>query len=93
MKYFILTYITVTDYIERRAPFREIHLSLATEFEQMGVLIMAGALNPADKAILVFHCDDESFVEDFVSRDPYVKNGLITSWEIRKWDVVVCSKV
>lgn len=62
---------------------------MATEFQQMGVLIMVGALNPADKAVLIFQCDDESFVEDFVPRDPYVKNGLVTSWEIREWAVVV----
>ncbi len=89
MKYFILTYTTVEDYIERRMPFRDVHLGLAAEFQQMGVLIMAGALNPADKAVLVFQCDDESLVEEFVSRDPYIKNGLVTSWEIREWKVVV----
>jgi len=27
--------------------------------------------------------------EDFVKRDPYVSNGLITEWTIREWNVVI----
>ena len=27
--------------------------------------------------------------EDFVKNDPYVKNGLITEWEVRPWIVVI----
>ena len=75
---------------ERRAPFREAHLTLAREMHERGVLLMAGALvEPLDGAILVFSTDDRSTVEDFVTRDPYVREGLVTSWRIRLWNVVV----
>lgn len=89
MKYYLLTYFPVEDYVERRAEFREAHLRLAEEFRKKGLLIMAGALHPADRAVLVFRCPDESEVERFVRMDPYVENGLIVSWELREWKVVV----
>ncbi len=28
-------------------------------------------------------------VEDFVRRDPYVANGVVTRWRIRPWTVAV----
>ncbi|MDQ3905417.1 MAG: YciI-like protein [Actinomycetota bacterium] len=88
--YSLLLYDYVDNIEERRAPFREAHLTLAREMHERGVLLMAGALvEPLDGAILVFSTDDRSTVEDFVTRDPYVREGLVTSWRIRLWNVVV----
>ena len=28
-------------------------------------------------------------IEEFIQRDPYVRNGLIASWQIRRWITVV----
>jgi uncharacterized protein len=88
--YSLLLYNYVDNIEERRAPFREAHLALAREMHERGILLMAGALvEPLDGAILVFSTDDRSAVEDFVAQDPYVREGLVTSWRIRLWNVVV----
>ena len=51
---------------------------------------MAGALaDPADQAVLVFVGDDASPAEAFASADPYVREGLVRSWEVRPWTVVI----
>lgn len=90
MNYYALIYYLVDDYISRRAQFRDTHLKLAREANNRGELILAGAFSePTDKALLVFHVPDKSEIEDFVTNDPYVKNGLVTKWEIRKWTVVI----
>lgn len=87
--YYILFYRTVENYFERRKPFREEHLGLIREFLNDGRLFMAGALaEPADGAVLIFRGDNPQAAHDFVSRDPYVKNGLITEWSVRPWMVV-----
>jgi uncharacterized protein YciI len=87
--YYILFYKTVGNYIERRAPFRSIHLDLVSEYHEAGSLVMAGALaDPPDGAVLIFKGDTPSAANEFVSRDPYVKNGLITEWSVRPWNVV-----
>ncbi len=88
--YFILFYKTISNYIERRAPFRDEHLRLAREARERGDLVMAGALaDPPDGAVLVFKGDSPKAAEEFAKNDPYVKNGLITEWHVRHWTVVV----
>jgi len=90
MGYYLLEYAVIGDYVARRAAFREAHLALAREAHRRGDLILAGALaEPADRAVLVWRTEDRSVVERFVHSDPYVRNGLVTSWTIRSWTVVV----
>ena len=93
MNYYALIYYLVDDYISRRAEFREEHLKLANKADKRGELILAGAFSePADKALLIFRADEKSVIEKFVENDPYVKNGLVTKWEIRLWTVVIEKK-
>jgi uncharacterized protein YciI len=88
--HFLLFYDYVPDILERRTPFREAHLTLAREALLRGELLMAGALTePVDGALLLFRGEDRSLVERFVSRDPYVANGLVTRWRIRPWTLAV----
>lgn len=88
--HYILFYQTVENYVERRIPFREEHLSLAQKAFQKGSLILGGALaDPADGAVLVFKGDSPKVAEEFAQNDPYVKNGLITQWHVRPWTVVI----
>jgi uncharacterized protein YciI len=88
--YYILFYDVVDDYVNRRAPFREVHLNHAKQAHQQGHLVMAGAFaNPADGAALVFRADDRSVIEDFARNDPYVQNELVKEWRIREWTVVI----
>ena len=90
MAYYLLEYALIDDYVARRAAFREEHLALAREAHRRGHLILAGALaEPVDRAALVWRTDDRSVVERFVDGDPYVRNGLVTSWAIRPWTVVI----
>lgn len=90
MNYYLLFYKTIENYVEKRAPYRAKHLKMAEEAHQNGHLIMAGAMaEPADGAVLIFKGDSPKIAEDFANNDPYVKNGLIESWEVRPWTVVV----
>ena len=88
--YYILFYKTVENYVEKRVPYREKHLTYANAAHARGDLIMAGALaEPADNAVLVFKGDKPSIAEEFAKNDPYVINGLITEWKVRPWTVVI----
>jgi uncharacterized protein YciI len=90
MSYFLLEYALIDGYLARRAAFREAHLALAREASRRGDLVLAGALSePPDRAVLVWRTDDRSVVERFVEGDPYVRNGLVISWTIRPWTVVI----
>ena len=86
----LLFYDLVDDYIERRRALRPAHLELANAAQERGELVMAGALaDPPDMAVLVFDADSPEVVERFAEADPYVVNGLVTSWRVRRWTVVI----
>jgi len=90
MPYFVLSYETADNYVERRAPFRSQHLALARASHARGELLLAGALaDPPDRALLVFRAPDRSVVEEFARHDPYVINGAVARWEVRPWTVVI----
>ncbi|MBL8522059.1 MAG: YciI family protein [Betaproteobacteria bacterium] len=88
--HYLLFYDVVTDYTTARTPYRKSHLLHAMAAHQRGEIILAGALtNPADGAVLVFQGDSPKVAEDFASADPYVLNGVVTSWRVREWNTVV----
>lgn len=88
--YYILFYKTVPDYLERRGQFREEHLKLVKSAFDTGSLVMAGAFaEPADGAALIFKGESPKVAELFAKNDIYTKNGLIESWYVRQWTVVI----
>ena len=88
--YWLLLYDLVDDYLERREALRSEHLGLAQAAHERGELVLAGAVpDPFDLAVLVFKGDDTAIVERFVGQDPYVREGLVKSWRIRQWNVVI----
>lgn len=88
--HFLLIYEAAPDYLERRGQFRAEHLKMAWDAEQRGELVLAGAFaEPADGAVLLFKGETPAAAEAFAKADPYVKNGLITKWRVRKWTTVV----
>lgn len=88
--HYLLFYDVVDDYIERRASFRDEHLAHARKAHERGELILGGALSdPPDKAILLFRGNSNEVAESFAKNDPYVVNGVVTSWHVREWTTVV----
>ena len=87
--HYLLFYTAGDDYLERRAAYRKAHLEHAWRAAGRGELILGGALaNPADGAILLFRGDSPAAAEAFARDDPYVRNGVITSWRVREWVTV-----
>ena len=88
--HYLLFYEFAPDYLERRAAFRDEHLKLAWQAHVQGDVVLGGAVgDPQDGGVLVFKADSPAVAERFVASDPYVKNGLVKSWKVRKWTTVV----
>src|SRR5437870_5658640 len=88
--HYLLFYDVVSDYVERRAEFRAEHLVLARAACERGELVLGGALaDPVDGAVLLFRGDSPAAAEAFAAADPYVCNGLVTSWRVRAWNTVI----
>ena len=88
--HYLLMYELSPDYLERRGAFRDEHLQLAWDAQERGEIVIAGALaDPADQAILLFSGDSPEAAERFAKADPYVAQGLVTSWRVRQWNTVI----
>ena len=88
--HYILFYEVVENFTERRTPFRPGHLGHVQAAFELGELVLAGALaEPADGAVLVFRGATGDAAEAFAKADPYVINGLVSAWRVRKWTTVV----
>ncbi len=89
MKHFVLAYTLAPDYLVRRPQFRDAHLALARAAVARGELLLGGALDPPEEAMLLYVGDDAAVAEGFARGDPYVVNGLVTAWRVREWSTVV----
>ena len=75
----------------KRAPMRSAHLSHARAAAAAGTLLMGGAWGPGSPAqggLLIFSAPAEA-VQAFAQADPYVTGGLVSSFSVRPWTVVI----
>ena len=87
---YLLLYDYSPEYLERRGEFRTEHLTQGCDAQSKGQLVLAGAFaNPADGAVFHFRGDSPAAAEEFARSDPYVRNGLVTRWQVREWITVV----
>jgi uncharacterized protein YciI len=90
MNHYLLEYELGPDYLERRPAFRGAHLALAWAAAERGELVLGGAVDdPLDRALLLFAGDGPDAAEAFAQADPYVAEGLVLHWTVRRWVTVV----
>ena len=83
----VLFYEYVADILERRDAYRADHLSAIHAAKDDGRILQAGPLgDPPHGAAIVFA--DPATAEAFAQADPYVVNGLVTSWRVEPWTLV-----
>jgi uncharacterized protein len=82
-KHYVLLYRYVEDMENKRLPFLEEHIKLSRSFEGKGLLFGGPMINPRDGAVVLW-VGDEQVVKNFVEKDPYVKNKLVSFYEIRE---------
>ncbi|MEC5388061.1 YciI-like protein [Uliginosibacterium sp. H3] len=88
--HFLLIYETVPEYVARRVAFRAEHLAHAQAAVKRGELLLGGAAGePVDSAVLLFSAASPDIPQAFAESDPYVVNGLVTSWHVKPWHTVV----
>jgi uncharacterized protein YciI len=86
----LLFYDYVPDIVERRGPHREGHLALLRRWKDEGRVVMAGATgDPPSGGLLVLRIADPAEAEALMGEDPYVAAGLVASWRVEPWNVVV----
>jgi hypothetical protein len=77
------------DAAERREPFRGEHLERVGKLMQEGALLVAGALADMSASLLVFAVESEDAVRAILETDVYWRNGVWTSYAVRRLNRVV----
>ncbi len=90
MKHFVLFYDYPADFRERRAPHRAAHVVHANASAAGDALQLGGAFgDDPPLGMLLFKGEGPAVAEDFARADPYVVNGIVSSWRVREWVTVV----
>ena len=82
MKY-ILLYGAATDLDRARQHFPE-HRAAWKEFQDRGELLMIGPFSSPDQGAMGIFTTREA-AEQFLRRDPFVREGVVKEWELREW--------
>jgi uncharacterized protein YciI len=86
-------YVVEATYVEgareKRAPYREEHLSRIAKLYEEGVVVVAGALADMSASIFVLDLEREDSARAIVETDVYWRNGIWTDFSIRKLNRVV----
>jgi uncharacterized protein len=84
----VLIYEVVSDALRKAHIHEEAHRAWLEDFSAGGSLLMAGPFaNPAEGYMAVFTSREAA--EQFIQGDPFVSNGIVTSWTLRDWDEVL----
>lgn len=90
---YAVLYEYVEGILEKRAPHRPQHLALCQSLQDEGLLLLGGALGnpPTDGLLVLCARSAEEVKEKLIMQDPYYKSGLVTSYKILPWTVVIGS--
>ena len=88
MKY-VLLYESGENVAEKAPPHAEAHRAHWGPFLDRGELLMLGPFGDPQTqgAMSIFRTREAA--EEFARHDPFVVNGVVSSWEIREWDEAV----
>ncbi|CAE7401215.1 unnamed protein product [Symbiodinium natans] len=92
-KCLLLQYDYVEGILEKRAPHRAGHLAHWKRLADASQVLLGGAFDPPSGAVIVLRGIERDEVEALVKEDPYVANGLVPSYVIKEWNVVLGSAI
>ncbi|WP_431247485.1 YciI-like protein [Leifsonia xyli] len=86
-----LEYTYADDYLEAREAHRPAHLAAGWAAVERGELLLGGAVGEGPySGLLIFQGDDPvAAATRFAEADPYVVNGVVSSWTARPWTTVI----
>jgi len=93
--HYLLFYEKIAGYEELQRPYALDHRNYFEKRAVQGDMLLGGSLeDPMDgSAVILFEAESAAVVEAFAKADPYVVHGIVNKWSVRKWDIVVGSKL
>ena len=85
MARFVLWGTYCADALEKRAPYREEHLSRFKSLKQEGILVTLGPTEGSTHVFGIFEAETLSVVQQLVAADVYWKEGIWTAVDVYPW--------
>jgi len=87
----VLEYTYADNYLESREQYRADHLKAGWKAVERGELLLGGAVGEDPfKGLLIFTGGNPlQAAKAFATADPYVINGVVTSWTANPWTTVL----
>jgi len=73
------------DVLEKRAPYRQVHLDGLAAQKEAGVLITIDPTKDITKVFGIYETEDEASVRELIEADPYWQHGIWTEYDVREW--------
>jgi uncharacterized protein len=88
--HYLLFHEKAPDHLARQNSLQAAHLAHVEGAIRSGDVVLAGSLaDPVDgAALLLFQAESPVVAETFAAKDPYVINGIVDRWHVRKWDII-----
>jgi len=67
---------------------RPAHRQYLTGLRDAGKLVISGPFADDSGGLLVYEAESAEAAERLVREDPFAKQGVFLSWEIRPWNVI-----
>ena len=74
--------------LEKRAPFRQVHLENIKDMYESGKLQTIGPTQDLSKVFAIYVAPDIESARQLVESDLYWQNGIWTDYEIHEWNQV-----
>jgi len=80
--------VTVIERAEEKGPLHfAAHKARWHEFLDRGTLLMIGTFSDLEGSMAVF--SSRQAAEEFARSDPFVLNGVMSSWRVREWNEAI----
>ncbi len=87
MPKYVLQYESGED-VRTKAPVHfAAHKARWREFLDQGTLLMIGTFSDLEGSMAVFSSRESA--EEFARSDPFVLNGVVSSWRVREWNEAI----
>ena len=73
----------------REQPFWDEHAEFIDRLVAEGLIWMGGPLVDEGGSLLFFHAVDENEVREKMKNDPWLKQGILKSESIKRWEIFV----
>lgn len=84
IKRFMLYYQLVPDILEARIPYKDEHMSILNELSSRGLVFVGAEVKENFPATFMFEGTSDAVLQEWLTRDPYLKNGLVTDYHFNQ---------